>query len=128
MAKKKTTKKKSEGLGDTVAKFTKATKIDKLVKFVAGEDCGCDERREKLNKLFPYNSNIKCLQEDEYNILYGWFAIERSTVTPNEQAELRKIYNRVFNKKSTASSCSSCVRDMVDRLRSVYLEYENKQK
>lgn len=128
MAKKKTTKKKSEGLGDTIAKVTKKTGIDKLVKFVAGEDCGCDERREKLNKLFPYNSNIKCLQEDEYHILSGWFAIKRSTVTPNEQAELRKIYNRVFNKKTTASSCSSCVRDMVDRLRSVYLEYENKQK
>ena len=128
MAKKKTTKKKSEGLGDTIAKVTKKTGIDKLVKFVAGEDCGCDSRRERLNKLFPYNSNIKCLQEDEYHILSGWFAIERSTVTPNEQAELRKIYNRVFNKKSAASSCSSCVRDMVDRLRSVYLEYENKQK
>ena len=128
MAKKKTTKKKSEGLGDTIAKVTKKTGIDKLVKFVAGEDCGCDKRREKLNKLFPYNSNIKCLQEDEYHILSGWFAIKRSTVTPNEQAELRKIYNRVFNKKTTASSCSSCVRDMVDRLRSVYLEYENKQK
>ena len=128
MAKKKTTKKKSEGLGDTIAKVTKKTGIDKLVKFVAGEDCGCDKRREKLNKLFPYNSNIKCLQEDEYHILSGWFAIKRSTVTPNEQAELRKIYNRVFNKKTTASSCSSCVRDMVDRLRTVYLEYENKQK
>jgi hypothetical protein len=128
MAKKKTTKKKSEGLGDTIAKVTKKTGIDKLVKFVAGQDCGCDERREKLNKLFPYNSNIKCLQEDEYNILSGWFAIERSTVTPNEQAELRKIYNRVFNKKTSSSSCSSCVRDMVDRLRTVYLEYENKQK
>ena len=128
MAKKKTTKKKSEGLGDTIAKVTKKTGIDKLVKFVAGEDCGCESRRERLNKLFPYNSNIKCLQEDEYNILYGWFAIERSTVTPNEQAELRKIYNRVFNKKSTASSCSSCVRDMVDRLRTVYKEYESKNK
>ena len=128
MAKKKTTKKKSEGLGDTVAKFTKATKIDKLVKFVAGEDCGCSSRRERLNKLFPYNSNIKCLQEDEYHLLSGWFAIERSTVTPNEQAELRKIYNRVFNKKTSSSSCSSCVRDMVDRLRGVYKEYESKNK
>ena len=128
MAKKKTTKKKIKKVEPFLAKVTKATGIDKLVKFVAGEDCGCESRRERLNKLFPYNSNIKCLQEDEYHILSGWFAIERSTVTPNEQAELRKIYNRVFNKKSTASSCSSCVRDMVDRLRSVYLEYENKQK
>ena len=39
--------KKSKGLGDTIAKITEATGIDKLVKFVAGEDCGCDERKEK---------------------------------------------------------------------------------
>ena len=126
MAKKKTTKKKSEGLGDTIAKVTKATKIDKLVKFVAGDDCGCEERRLKLNKLFSYNSHIECLQEDEYKTLKNWFEKERNTVTPSEQQKLRKIYNRVFNKRSSPSSCSSCVRDMVDRLRSVYKEYESK--
>jgi len=121
MAKKKTTKKQSEGLGDSIAK---ATGIDKLVKFVAGEDCGCDERKEKLNKIFPYNQNIKCLDELEHSILTDWFSVERNSVTPNEQAELRKIYNRVFNKKSSPTSCSSCVRDMIDRLRQVFKEYE----
>jgi len=124
MAKKKTTKKQSEGLGDSIAKITKATGIDKLVKFVAGEDCGCDERKEKLNKIFPYNQNIKCLDELEHSILTDWFSVERNSVTPNEQAELRKIYNRVFNKKSSPTSCSSCVRDMIDRLRQVFKEYE----
>ena len=123
MAKKKT-KKKSEGLGDSIAKVTKATGIDKLVKFVAGEDCGCDERKEKLNKLFPYNSNIKCLEENEYNSLHNWFKEERNSIKPTEQEELRKIYNRVFNKKSQPTGCGSCVRDMVDRLRQVYYEYE----
>ena len=37
--------KKSKGLGDTVAKITKAT----------GKDCGCGERKDTLNRLFPYN-------------------------------------------------------------------------
>jgi len=120
------TKKKSEGLGDTIAKVTKATKIDKLVKFVAGEDCGCDKRKESLNKLFPYNNGVQCLEESEYKTLKDWFDQKRNTVTPNEQTELRKIYNRVFKKNSSPSSCSSCVRDMIDRLRSVYNEYENK--
>ena len=31
----------SMGVGDTIQKVTKATGIEKLVKFVAGEDCGC---------------------------------------------------------------------------------------
>ena len=34
---------KSKGLGDTVAKITKATGIDKLVHKVVGEDCGCED-------------------------------------------------------------------------------------
>ena len=58
-----TTMKKQEGLGDTIAAITEATGIDKVVKAVVGEDCGCNERREKLNKRFPYrknnNGNIK---------------------------------------------------------------------
>ena len=44
--------KASEGLGDTIAKVTEATGIKKAVKFLAGEDCGCDERQERLNRIF----------------------------------------------------------------------------
>ena len=28
--------------------------IQKIVKKAVGNDCGCDERRELLNKKFPY--------------------------------------------------------------------------
>lgn len=53
--------KKSRGFGDTVEKFTKKTGIKKVVKVVtkkAGiEDCGCDDRRDTLNRLFPYSKN-----------------------------------------------------------------------
>jgi hypothetical protein len=49
--------KKSRGLGDTIAKITKATGIKKAVKTVFGafnKDCGCSERQAKLNRMFPY--------------------------------------------------------------------------
>ena len=59
-------KKKAEGLGDTIESITKATGIKKLVKFVAGEDCKCDERKQRLNELFSYKKKPKCLNEDEY--------------------------------------------------------------
>ena len=42
------TNKKSEGLGDTVEKFTKATGIQKVIEKIAektGRSCGCDKRR-----------------------------------------------------------------------------------
>ena len=49
---------KSKGLGDSIEKITKATGIKKIVDKVSevtGKDCGCGERKETLNKLFPYN-------------------------------------------------------------------------
>jgi hypothetical protein len=48
-------KRKAKGLGDTIDQITTATGIKSLVKFVAGDDCGCDQRKEALNKLFPYS-------------------------------------------------------------------------
>jgi len=42
-------KKKSKGLGDSIAKATKAIGI---------KPCGgCKKRRDKLNELFPYKSS-----------------------------------------------------------------------
>lgn len=50
---------KSKGLGDTIEKITKATGIKKVVKEVTKavgiEDCGCDKRRDTLNRIFPYD-------------------------------------------------------------------------
>jgi len=50
---------KSRGIGDTVEKITKATGIKKIVETVSkatGQDCGCEERRDTLNRSFPYNN------------------------------------------------------------------------
>lgn len=44
----------SRGLGDTIAKFTHATGIDRVVHAVVGGDCGCKKRQDALNKLIPY--------------------------------------------------------------------------
>ena len=46
---------KSKGLGDSIEKFTKATGIKKIVEKLPG-DCGCKKRKDKLNKLFPYEN------------------------------------------------------------------------
>jgi hypothetical protein len=119
-------KNESTGLGDTLAKITKATGIDKLVKFVAGEDCGCEERKEKLNKLFPY-AKPKCLTEDEFNTLDAYFKQNTNTLTSDEQNSLIAINNRVLNQKLTFSTCSSCLRDLVSKLRVIYNEYSPEQ-
>ena len=56
-------KEKSQGLGDTIAKITNATGLDKVADAVAkasgAEDCGCNKRRKTLNELFPYTKKTK---------------------------------------------------------------------
>lgn len=53
-------KNKSKGLGDTIAKFTEATGLDKAAEAIAKafgqEDCGCKRRQEKLNEILPYKN------------------------------------------------------------------------
>ena len=44
----------SKGLGDTIEKITIATGIKKIVSKITKKPCGCGERKEKLNKVFPY--------------------------------------------------------------------------
>jgi len=47
----------SQGLGDSIEKFTKATGIKTFVDKVSdglNMPCGCQERKETLNKVFPY--------------------------------------------------------------------------
>ena len=49
----------SKGLGDTVAKFTEAIGIKKVVDTVSKtikKPCNCGKRKDTLNRLFPYNN------------------------------------------------------------------------
>ena len=116
-------KNESKGLGDTIAKITKATGIDKVAKFVLGEDCGCDESKEKLNKLFPY-AKPKCLTEDEFKTLDTYFEKNTDTLTSEEQLSFIAINNRVLEQNLVPSSCASCLRDLVSKVRIIYNEYK----
>ncbi len=119
---KKNHEAKSEGVGDTVAKVTKAIGIEKAVKFLAGEDCGCEERKEILNHIFPYQKPL-CFTEDEYNYLSERIG-KINQVTVPEQKELLSINNRVFKENRELTSCSSCFLNGVwKKLERVFKEY-----
>ena len=48
---------KSRGLGDSIEKITEATGIKKVVNKITGDkDCGCNKRKETLNKIVPYKT------------------------------------------------------------------------
>jgi len=114
--------KQSKGLGDSIAKVTKATKIDKLVKFIAGEDCGCDERQELLNKTFTYDVP-KCLTEDEFDYLTRLVASRPAIASIDMQRRIIKIHNRIFKTQIEVSSCPSCVRKTIEKLGKILKQY-----
>ena len=102
---KKNHTKASEGLGDTVEKITEATGIKKAVKFIAGEDCGCDERKEKLNQMFRYRKP-ECLSESEFDLIKMAVDTKKNKFTPDEQETFKNIYERIFKVKVDCTPCS----------------------
>ena len=49
---------KSRGLGDSIEKFTRKSGLKTVMGLAGfgegGKDCGCNKRKEWLNKQFPY--------------------------------------------------------------------------
>ena len=120
-------KKKSDGLGDTIEKITTATGIKAAVEMFSkatGLDCGCDARKEKLNRLIPYRKKVNCLNESDYEALKPYILESKNTLTPNEQWQIQAIYLRVFEVKLDDSNCGSCWRDIINDLRKVFNEYQ----
>jgi len=118
---KKNHAKASEGLGDTVEKITEATGIKKAVKFIAGEDCGCDERKQKLNQMFRYKKP-ECLTEAEFDLIKMAVDTKKNKFTPDEQELFKNIYERIFKVKVECTPCSFAKIVWKD-LTSVYNQY-----
>lgn len=113
-----------KGLGDTVEKITTATGIKKAVKFLAGEDCGCDQRKEVLNKKFKYKKP-ECFTEEEYNFVSDIIERGVNTLSIEQNKTMVRIYNRVFNDNRKPSGCSSCFLNSVFKpLKTLYATYK----
>lgn len=120
-------RKKAKGLGDTIEQITEATGIKKAVELfseITGIDCGCEERKEKLNKLISYRKKVNCLNESDYNYLKDIFEQKANRLTPKQQFKLMEIYKNVFEVQLEQTSCDSCWRTTMSELRKVYDTYQ----
>ena len=109
---------KSKGLGDSIEKALKVTGIDKVAKKILGDDCGCEERKKKLNQMFPY---ARPFTEDELSIYESVLPrIQGGRIYGKDQDIMVKLYNKVFNANKKASSCGSCVKETLAKLEKVY--------
>jgi hypothetical protein len=90
MSKGKWKNKQSQGLGDTIAKVTEAIGIDKIMP----DDCGCEERKQKLNELFAYKLKVvNCPTKEDEN----WFKELNNTLNNQDRKKLCELYAHTFN-------------------------------
>lgn len=105
-----------KGAGDLVARITKLTGIDRAIKAVVGEDCGCDERQELLNNLIPFNGerehfhhslawSITFIEEMKYR------AATSKTINNEEFVLIWDVYREYINPRKKNTKCKSCIRE-----------------
>ena len=103
----------SQGLGDTVEKVLKATGITSVVKAIVGDDCGCKERKQRLNAILPYGTpkQIRCFAEEETEKYTEFFnSRKKDSWTAEQVTFLFELYAGVFNKRyNIKRMCSSCM-------------------
>lgn len=106
-------KKKLKGLGDVVKVVTNAIGI---------ETCDdCEQRRLKLNKMFPFTKTAKReLTESEIELINGI----GNTLTAEIRVALGEIAEEVLGGKVRHCSCPSMYKGLIDRLR-IQIEYQN---
>lgn len=99
--------------------MTKATGIDQVVKAVAGEDCGCDERRDAMNKLFPYAQPMTEEHQELWikTVKPAW---KSGRLAAGEQDAMNRIYAQVYNTKRVRVNCGGCVKTALQKLEQAY--------
>lgn len=114
-----------KGAGDKIDAFTEKTGIKKVVKAVFGDDCGCEERRQKLNKLKGLRTRFKivgCFSEETFNTWTRFKEEDHSKITYQQQVEIIiPIYTQLFARKFKPLSC--CVEPFINDINAVYDKY-----
>jgi hypothetical protein len=112
---------KSKGLGDAIDKFTEKTGIKKLVKAI-NPDCNCEERRKKLNQMFPNWSNLRQFTKDEIKIYEEVVPIidKNGRLTPEEKTIINTLYKGIFGSNPEWKSCTPCNKQIMNNLKKVY--------
>ena len=120
------------GLGDDIATVIEATGIKKLVEiFVDGKDCGCDKRKEQINKIFPKVYKVRCMTETEYNDWKAFKEVRTLRLEWDQILFVCKMYSDIFNKPFWKPECINCggtaqaLIKMIDMIDKVHDTYEN---
>lgn len=115
-----------QGLGDKLTTLFDKTGVSKL----ATKDCGCDQRRETLNKLFPVRYKAKrCFTDSEKEWYKDYYNKRTLNIVNKEQLkQIVKMHESIFNWRvnnlcHNCSGSASIIRGMVQRLDKMHLSY-----
>jgi hypothetical protein len=126
-------KHESKGLGDRVEQVFKYTGIKALVKHLAGEDCGCDERKENLNEFgkkiadklkSTFVTKALPLTLEEYEYIKAVTDLNPRVISKDEVSEFYRIHNRVFTTNWEVTGCQDCIRTIYGKLKQLVKLYE----
>ena len=102
----------AKGFGDIIAEASAAIGLDKAVKWVAGEDCGCKERAHLINNLpktegeRPKWRLINCPTQKQKEYLDDLFSKPRTEIElNNQQGKINEILTHVFERKFDRLGC-----------------------
>ena len=121
------------GLGDVVEVVTRKTGIKKAVEAISktlGIECGCEERKEILNKLFSGSRKvINCINREEYNLISETIqaAETRNAAYPAEQKIMAEQYAKIFGTKYElwCNHCPNVWNTKIKEIKKVLKAYEN---
>ena len=115
-------KRKSKGLGDTIEKIIHFTGIQH---FVDGKDCGCEERKQKLNEIFPYRFKARCFTQQEYKEWGEFREVRTLTLSQEQVVYVCDLYASLFNRQKWYP-CAGCsqVKEMISIINKIDKIYE----
>jgi len=119
-----------KGLGDKVESITEKTGIKSAVKKLVGDDCGCDKRKEILNKskIFRTRFPITNCFTEEHKQLWDDFCSKSKrgdewlNITGKDQIDVViPIYRHLFSRTFKPKKC--CISSFLNDIQRVY-DYE----
>ena len=111
-----------KGLGDKVEEFTTKTGIKKVVKAIFGDDCGCNERKAKLNKINLRFPVVRCFTEQQYNDWQTFRAYKGEALNIEQQMLIINVYNHLFARTLKKQSC--CYESYINDINRVFDKYQ----
>ena len=93
--------------------------VKKIVEAVAGDDCGCKERKNWLNRRFSYFQTFSAEDKKVWETKLKP-AMDKGRLDLQQQGLMIDLYQRTFQKRYKKTNCGPCVLEKMEQLEKAY--------